>query len=303
MAHSSAYGQGFGDRFGLEAAPTIVSRTMTKAEIAVTEIRADVPVGGMSTPLDLEDAYLVGIQLRDYPEHHFWEDGRQVPVTSLRAGDVLLYDLKRTQSFLMDRPFHSAHLYITRREFDALAEQYEARPIGELAYRPGIANDDPVLRNLVLSLQPGFEAPEQVSRLFLDHVTLAAALHVAQRYGGMTPNSRPVSGGLAPWQEKRAKQILSESLDGDVPIAALARECGLSVGYFSRAFKKSVGETPHRWLTRCRVETAKSLLRERDLPLASVARACGFADQSHFSRVFGREVGITPGTWRQCVNS
>ena len=58
--------------------------------------------------------------------------------------------------------------------------------------------------------------PEQVSQLFVDHVMLAVGMHVAQTYGGMKPLSPRVRGGLAPWQVRRAKEILSAHLDGGI---------------------------------------------------------------------------------------
>jgi AraC-like DNA-binding protein len=56
---------------------------------------------------------------------------------------------------------------------------------------------------------------------------------------------------------------------------------------------------PHAWLLQCRVDAAKSMLRDRRLPLSEVALGCGFADQSHFTRVFSRLVGVSPGLWRR----
>ena len=79
----------------------------------------------------------------------------------------------------------------------------------------------------------------------------------------------------------------------------LAEECGLSPRHFARAFRQSTGVPPHRWLMRHRVQRAKELLRRQALSLADIALRCGFADQSHFTRVFSREVGFSPGQWRR----
>jgi AraC family transcriptional regulator len=59
------------------------------------------------------------------------------------------------------------------------------------------------------------------------------------------------------------------------------------------------GVTPHQWLTERRVDTAKRLLKGGDLPLAQIALACGFANQSHFTRVFRSFVGCTPAAWQR----
>jgi AraC family transcriptional regulator len=138
--------------------------------------------------------------------------------------------------------------------------------------------------------------------LFVDHVSLAVGVHVASTYGGMRPVSRPVRGGLAPWQERHAKEILCANLDGDVPLKEVARECRLSVSHFSRAFRRTMGVAPHHWLLTRRIEVAKEKLRDRGLSLSDVALACGFADQSHLTRVFTGMIGVSPGAWRRALD-
>jgi AraC family transcriptional regulator len=73
---------------------------------------------------------------------------------------------------------------------------------------------------------------------------------------------------------------------------------GLSQFHFARMFRRSVGRPPHGYLTDLRMERAKQLLRETDLPLAQVAARVGYQTQAHFTGVFHREVGTTPRTYR-----
>jgi len=122
---------------------------------------------------------------------------------------------------------------------------------------------------------------------------------MANVYGGMSPNTGLPRGGLAPWQERRVKELMSESLNEDIPLRRLANECGLSVRHFARAFRQSTGYSPHRWLLKHRVYHARELLSNRALSLPDVAFSCGFADQSHFTRVFTAMIGVSPGAWRR----
>jgi AraC family transcriptional regulator len=138
--------------------------------------------------------------------------------------------------------------------------------------------------------------------LFVDHVLLALGTYVAQTYGGMRPLSLPVRGGLTARQIRRAKEIFTASLDGHLPLKQVAQECGLSVSYFSRAFRRSMGTAPHKWLLTHRVEVAKQKLRDSRLSLRDVALDCGFADQSHLTQVFTRLVGVSPGAWRRALD-
>jgi AraC-like DNA-binding protein len=297
-----AYGHRLGEKFGVEDVPCIVTRSLQSAEIAVTEVRTDKPLGRLSDPIARQDAYALSLSLRDLPDTSYWEDGRQVAMNTFRAGDCLIHELWRNPQVVVDKPLHSLVFYLPRAALDALADDANVPRITELGYEPGIGVLDETVRNLGLSLLPALRAPEQVSRLFMDHLILAMAAHVAQTYGGMQPSSRPIQGGLAAWQEKRAKDMLAGDLTGATPLHDIACICGLSVSHFSRAFRRSTGLSPHAWLLLMRVEAAKAMLRQRGASLSTIALACGFADQSHFTRVFTQRVGLSPGAWRKYLS-
>jgi AraC-like DNA-binding protein len=110
-------------------------------------------------------------------------------------------------------------------------------------------------------------------------------------------------GGLASWQVRRALGLLEAHLDGNISPVQLAQECGLSPSHFARAFRISTGLAPHQWLLHHRVEKAKAALRDSEASLSVIALACGFADQSHFTRVFSRCAGISPAAWRRAMRS
>lgn len=104
---------------------------------------------------------------------------------------------------------------------------------------------------------------------------------------------------LAPWQERKAKTIMSEHLADPVDVEEIARSCGVSHGYFITAFCNCTGLTPHQWLIRSRLHRAQDLLLSSDLPIAEIALSCGFYDQSHFSHAFAHRAGLPPGRWRR----
>jgi AraC-like DNA-binding protein len=289
------------EKFGSSDASCIITRTLWKAEIAVTEIRVDQPPRKLSDPLPQVDAYMICLMLSDIPNNSYWEGGRQVSAYSLRAGETTIHDLRREPAAVMDKPFHSLLFYLPGTTLNALADQASVPRIGELRYQPGVGILDETIKHIGLSLVPAFRTPNQISQLFTDYVTLAFASHAAQTYGGMQTLLRPVKGGLAPWQERRSKEMIAGDLREGRSLHEIAQACGLSVGHFSRAFRQTTGFAPHAWLLQARVESAKAMLRKRDASLSEIARACGFADQSHFARVFARHVGLSPGAWRKTV--
>ncbi len=188
----------------------------------------------------------------------------------------------------------------TQAALDAISDDANATRVNALAPMGRAMKDDQVAA-IGAAMMSDLESPMPSSRLFLTSLALALLTHVAIRYGGLEPLERIRKGGLAPWQARRAQERMMAGLGSEVELSKVARECGLSTSHFSRAFRSTVGEPPHAWLVKRRLEAAKAMMASCDLALATVALSCGFADQSHFTRAFTREVGTTPGLWRRSV--
>src|ERR1700758_2453260 len=298
MATSEGYGQRLAERLHIEKAPVILSRVLRTADMAVSETRCDVPAQELNGSFQREDAFLVTLSLRDFPNREYWEEGRLVSVSDVRAGQTCIHDLKRDPAARLDKPHHVLFYYLPRGALNAIADDADAPQIGDLNHKP-VGIDDDTISGLGRAMLPALSHPDRANQLFVEHVLLGLGIHVAQTYGGMRPLSPPVRGGLAPWQVRRAKEILGAHLDGSIPLQEVARECHLSMSHFSRQFRRTTGLPPHKWLLTRRIEVVKEKLDDRRLSLSDVAAACGFADQSHLTRVFTRMVGVTPGAWRR----
>lgn len=106
-------------------------------------------------------------------------------------------------------------------------------------------------------------------------------------------------GGLSGKAARRATSFLMENIGRTIRIDEIAAECGLSPGHFAKAFKVTLGKSPHRWLTEYRIACAKDLLLTSNLAIAEIAVDCGFYDQSHLTQLFADVVGMPPARWRQ----
>ena len=84
----------------------------------------------------------------------------------------------------------------------------------------------------------------------------------------------------------------------DLKLAELAHVAGMSNFHFAREFKRTTGTTPHQYLIKVRVERAKALLANNELPLTEVSLSSGFSHQSHFTRLFRKVTGTTPHSYR-----
>ena len=168
---------------------------------------------------------------------------------------------------------------------------------------PGAAGDEhpPAVRTLAQVLFDSLRS-ECPNPPLMAHVALALRAILPGASPATGQEGATVRGGLAGWQERRAVAFMQERLDQSFPVAAVADACGLSVNHFSRAFRRSLGKPPHRWLLDQRIERARDMLRTTDMSLADIALSCGFAEQSHFTRVFARLVGMPPGAWRRSAD-
>lgn len=279
-------------------APRLVAKTHHKCVSAFTEIRG--PANhGPTAPIPYADAYLVQLRLLDCANADYFVDGRRIDGVVRRAGIIQVHDLQCNPTVDLRDPFHVLHFYLPRKLCEGVAVELGLGPVANLALRSGSCYEDSVLQHLLLSTLPAMARPEEANTLFIDHVAQAISTHVVQRYGGVAGAGMMPEGGLAPWQRRRAADMLEARLDGNVPLLELASECGLSVRHFSRAFRKSFGMPPHRYLLQRRVELARRLLLTPALAIHNVALACGFSDQSHFTRVFKLCTGYSPGQWRR----
>src|ERR1700746_3846025 len=195
MATSEGYGQRLAERLHIEQAPVILSRVLRKADVAVSETRCDVPAQELNGSFQREDAFLVTFTLRDFPNREYWEEGRLISVSDVRAGQTCIHDLKRDPVARLDKPHHVLFYYLPRGALDAIADDADAPQIGDLNHKP-VGIDDDTISSLGRVLLPALSHPDRANQLFVDHLLFAIGAHVAQTYGGMRPASPPVRGGL-----------------------------------------------------------------------------------------------------------
>jgi AraC family transcriptional regulator len=153
---------------------------------------------------------------------------------------------------------------------------------------------------LIASLIEGAVARLEVDRNE-SHVYLLRALALLGSHdrNARSAQSAPIRGRLAMWKINRVIGYIDINLASAIRSSDLARLVELSESHFSRAFKLSVGVSPHSYITRRRIELAREMMRASDQALAQIAVLCGWSDQSHFCRVFRRAVGLSPDQWRR----
>jgi AraC family transcriptional regulator len=123
-------------------------------------------------------------------------------------------------------------------------------------------------------------------------------LHRLRRYTVNGVNEWPKA-RLSPHKLRRAIEYIDENLGKQVSLAGLASVVALSPDHFAHAFREATGVASHRYVIERRVERAKALLPQSDLPITEIAHRIGCSSHSHFSVLFHRVTGLTPRQFRE----
>lgn len=153
---------------------------------------------------------------------------------------------------------------------------------------------DGVIAARMRALHAELEIPGLLRRLYVESLSCEIATCLVRSHAAKPPALQ--RGGLSPRRLREVKEYIETNLASEITLGELAAIAGVSKAHFCRAFQKSVGIASHRYILHQRVEMAKRLLAESKLPIAEIALAAGFSDQSHFTKHFRYLVGTTP--WR-----
>lgn len=124
-------------------------------------------------------------------------------------------------------------------------------------------------------------------------------IHQAYALAVGAPQNGIAVGGLAPWQVRKVIKYVEENATSCIRVSELAGLVRLCESHFAKAFRKSFQETPHNYIIRRRLACAQTLMLGSEMPLSQVALECGMSDQSHFTHLFRKFIGITPNVWRR----
>ena len=243
------------------------------------------------------NSYLCGVHLRHMLPGHTWWDGHHLPTPELFEGSLHIHDQRYDWRSELEHPFDCLLISLPQPVLNAASGRADATV--EIA-RPTFDAEriDTTMLHLARAMLPALARPDEINTLFSEHVMMAMATHLAATYGTIeVPRHR--RGKLAAWQVARVNEFLMANLAADISIKDLARICGLSDSHFSHAFAATMGAPPHRYLLGKRIARARDLLERSGLGLQEIALNCGFADQSHLTRVFSRALGQSPGQWRR----
>jgi AraC family transcriptional regulator len=193
------------------------------------------------------------------------------------------------------------HIYLPPTLFEQLSDTHggaSCRPEA-VPYLGGFYNDQ--MRRIGNAMLVQLKAPTAAGKMLIDGLSLELTQQVVGNYTGACANHSG-DGTVNVLDRRRLRRVLdymTDHLEADVSLDDLANAACLSPFHFSRLFANTMGLPPHRYLSRMKLEHAKTLLSLGKVPLSQIALACCFSSQSNFTRAFHQATGVTPHAYRQ----
>ncbi len=197
------------------------------------------------------------------------------------------WDRKNNFTLLFLEPAHLARV------------AYESVNVERVELVPQFAMRDPLIYQIGLSLKTEIESDGLGSRLFVDSLTNALAVHLLRHYTVWQQTLPEYTGGLPLHKLQQAIDYINDYLAQDLSLEAIANAVDMSQYYFARLFKQSMGIAPYQYLLQQRVERAKQLLVTTSLSIAQIAHQVGFSNQSQLTLQFRKFTGTTPLNYRR----
>ncbi len=160
---------------------------------------------------------------------------------------------------------------------------------------------DPLIKQIGLAIKREIQISISDSRLYIESAANMLAVHLLKRYSTRKVIVKEYADGLPKYKLKEITDYINDNLNENLSLAQMSQIAQMSPHYFATLFKQSIGIAPHQYITKCRIEKAKSLLASRELSVTQISDAVGFKSQSHFAKVFCKYVGITPRKFKQAL--
>jgi AraC family transcriptional regulator len=198
-------------------------------------------------------------------------------------------------------------IYLRRAMVDRVAQEHFEFDTTQVDLLPKLGFSDGLLEQLAIALLATArnDATNPSDGIYADHLVRMITMHLLRYHSSRAPSgaSDGVAAHMAHSRMLHVRDFIESALGEDLALERLAAEAGIAVHAFAVAFTKAFGTPPYRYVVQRRIERAKSLLRQTDLPIAHIAYDTGFASQSHLATAFKRNVGQTPGEYRRSIGA
>ena len=175
----------------------------------------------------------------------------------------------------------------------------ETAHLSDVELIPNWSFQDRHVAAILMALEADLEDGSPAGPIYGQSLSVALANYLIRRFAVRSLPGHEYRHGMPPVRLSRVLDFIQQNCAQEIRLWQLADIAEMSPHYFCELFKKSTGITPYQYVLRCRMDRAKRLIRSPQFTVRQVAAATGFTDQSHFTKVFRRFVGVTPQEFRR----
>jgi len=218
--------------------------------------------------------------------------------TYCEPGDVSLLTRSRQSHWHWTEEIDVSHVYLTDNLLSGVCAEVTDRCVADVGLHDVLKAHDPIVTAAVAAITREAQHQALGSALYVEAVATQLAVHLLRNYASVTFREPNGKGKLSPAQVRRLTEYIDGRLHEQLNLERLAAVAGMGVWTFTRHFRESFGRTAHTYIIEQRIDRARRLLEQSDLPIKEVAAACGFADQAHMTRAFQTHLHTTPAALR-----
>jgi AraC family transcriptional regulator len=193
------------------------------------------------------------------------------------------------------------HLYLPTSLFDRLKDDFNLPVAADRSIRHGAGIDDDIIYHIGCSILSELTAETAAGRMYVETASLTLAARLLQKYSdnGTRRPTESFSHHLDHSRLRRVLDYIAANKKNEITLVDLAGIAGYSPFHFARKFTDAMGVSPHRYISRMRLENAMAELAAGKLPLAEIAFNARFSSQASFTRSFHHATGMTPKEYRR----
>jgi AraC family transcriptional regulator len=193
------------------------------------------------------------------------------------------------------------HLYLPTALFDRLNDDFNLPVAPAHSIRLAVGIGDDVIDQIGRSILSELSVETTASRVYVEAAALTLAARLIQKYceSGACASTESSAHRLDHIRLRRVLDYIAANIGDDITLENLAGIAGYSTFHFARTFTRAMGISPHRYISRIRLENAMAELAAGRLPLAEIALNAQFSSQASFTRAFHRAAGMTPREYRR----
>jgi AraC family transcriptional regulator len=250
-------------------------------------------VGEFDAPMPTEG---IAIAFAPHKQVTWSVDGEKSQTTPLAAGTVFIYALRQLVWHQRNQPSEWIHITFDSEFLSRVALESGLSENIQIHYQAFFV--DSTILYVAKLLRTEILNEGLAGNLFVESLRNLLAVHLLRHHRAIEKPLDFKETSLSLSQLHQVKEYIEEHLSEELSIASLAAIALMSEFHFARAFKATIGESPHRYVVQRRIERAKVLLSVTQLAIAEIAYRVGISNQSHFTAQFRKIVGVTPKQYR-----